>query len=150
MRDGESLIYSRGGSFVRGPDGTIADERGRVLQQAGGGDLVAAGEQVEIVSDGTVLANGMPVAAVGIFETSAPGAVEALGGSLYGVPLDAIIEAEVSSLRQGYLESANVVLSDELVAMMTASRQAESGARISQVYDQLIGQAITTFGRGTQ
>lgn len=150
MRDGETLVYSRGGSFVRGPDGVIADAQGRVLQTASGGDLAAVGERIEILSDGTVLADGMPAGAVGIFEASAPETIEALGGSLYRAPPGAIVEAEASSLRQGYLESANVVLSDELVAMMAASRQAESGARISRVYDQLIGQAITTFGRGTQ
>ena len=45
------------------------------------------------------------------------------------------------------LESSNVVLSDEMVALMANTRQAEGGAQLVRLYDQLIGQAITTFAR---
>lgn len=150
VRDGESLVYTRGGGFVRGPAGVLADAQGRVLQQAGGGDLVVGDGAIEFLSDGAVLSDELPTGQVGVFEIDEPAAIEALGGSLYRAPPGEMMQATRSSLRQGYLESSNVVLSDELVSLMTASRQAESGARIAQVYDQLIGQAITTFGRGAQ
>jgi flagellar basal-body rod protein FlgG len=44
------------------------------------------------------------------------------------------------------IEASNVSLGDEMVAMMTALRQAESGARLAQLYDDLMGRAITTLG----
>lgn len=150
LRDGETVVYSRGGSFVRGADGVLADAQGRVLQQAGGGDLVAGGDELEILADGTVLTDGLPVGIIGLFETAGASRIEALGGSLFRAAPGTMTEAAGSSVRQGFLERANVVLSDELVSLMTAARQAESGARIAQVYDQLIGQAITTFGGGAR
>jgi flagellar basal-body rod protein FlgG len=38
------------------------------------------------------------------------------------------------------------VLGDEMVTMMATVRQAEGGARLVQIYDDLIGRAISTFG----
>jgi flagellar basal-body rod protein FlgG len=45
------------------------------------------------------------------------------------------------------VEASNVSLGDEMVGMMQALRQAESGARLVQVYDDLMGRAITSFGQ---
>lgn len=147
LRDGDAFVYSRGGSFAAGKDGTVVDADGRVLQQAGGGDLIVESQAPDILGDGTVVANGLPVATVGLFEPGERAQVTALGGGLYTAPDGAMTEAAGSIVRQGQLESSNVVMSDEMIAMMTATRQAESGARLVQFYDQLIGQAITTFSR---
>lgn len=138
LRDGDRITYSRGGAFAIGPDGTLVDDSGRVLQQAGGGDLTLGGTNPQIMGDGSVIENGLPVAAIALFETDNPRAP---------FTHSAMHEATASTIRQGQLESANVVMSDEMVAMMSATRQAESGARLVQFYDQLIGQAITTFSR---
>jgi flagellar basal-body rod protein FlgG len=59
-------------------------------------------------------------------------------------------EATSVRLRQGMVEGSNVSLGSEMVTMMTAVREAESGARLLQVYDDLIGRAITTFGQGVR
>lgn len=147
LRDGQDLVYSRGGSFSRGEGGAVVDSSGRVLQQAGGGDLVLDGGAAEILGDGTVLQDGLPVAAIGLFEAGDGAGLGALGGSLFGAPAASMREAGGSVIRQGQLESSNVVMSDEMIAMMAAVRQAESGARLVQFYDQLIGQAVTTFSR---
>jgi flagellar basal-body rod protein FlgG len=50
-------------------------------------------------------------------------------------------------LRQGMLESSTVALGDEMVATMTALRQADAGGRVMQVWDDLMGRAVTTFGQ---
>jgi flagellar basal-body rod protein FlgG len=46
------------------------------------------------------------------------------------------------------VEASNVAMGEEMVTMMAALRQAENGARIVQLYDDLLGRAITTFGQG--
>ena len=51
-------------------------------------------------------------------------------------------------IRQGMVESSNVSMGDEMVTMMAAMRQAEGGARLVQVYDELMGRALTTLGGG--
>ena len=79
--------------------------------------------------------------------TTTRSSCEAVGGSLFRIPDGAAREAAGSTLRQGFLEQANVTTSDEMISMMAAIRQAESGSRLVRTYDQLIGQAITTFSR---
>ncbi|WEK46132.1 MAG: flagellar hook basal-body protein [Candidatus Andeanibacterium colombiense] len=147
VRDGDHLVFSRGGSFVRGEDGLLADATGRVLQQAGGGDIVAKGAALTILEDGTLLEDGAPTARLGLYEPNDLSALTALGGSAFAADPGAMGDAAGSQLRAGFIENSNVTMSDEMLAMMSSVRQAESGARLVQFYDELIGQAITTFSR---
>lgn len=147
LRDGERLILSRGGSFVRGEDGVLADSLGRILQQAGGGDLKLRSEAVAILDDGTVLEDNRPTARLALYEAADASTFTALGGSAFAADPVALAESEGSQVRQGFLENSNVVTSDEMIAAMASIRRAEGGGRLVQVYDQLIGQAITTFSR---
>ncbi|MCB5423843.1 flagellar hook basal-body protein [Altererythrobacter sp. CC-YST694] len=147
LREGEAYVYARGGSFALNEDGLLADPSGRLLQQAGGGDLALAGTSFGVLADGTVLEDGLPTARIGIYEAGDPAALTALGGATFAAAEPAMSEAETSQIRQGFLEKSNVTMSDEMVAMMASLRQAESGGRVMQFYDELIGQAITTFSR---
>ena len=118
-----------------------------VLQLAAGGDATVQGEKIDILGDGTMLDGGIPVGAIGIFATPEGTNTRSSGGL---VPVageaDAVDDTEFE-IRQGMLESSNVVLSDEMVALMANVRQAEGAAQLVRAYDQLIGQAITTFAR---
>lgn len=147
LRDGERLIYSRGGSFVRGEDGVLADSLGRVLQQAGGGDLTLRSDAVTILGDGTVLEDNLPTARLALYDAGNLSALTALGGSAFAADPAGMEESAGSQVRQGFLENSNVVTSDEMIAAMASIRRAEGGGRLVQIYDQLIGQAITTFSR---
>ena len=118
------------------------------MQQAnGGGDLVSSGGALEVLDDGTVLEDGLPIGQLGLWEADQASAVRAIGGTLFAIDEAALVEPAHSQVRQGFVESSNVLLSDEMVAMMAAIRQAEGGGRIVQVYDQLMGQAVQTFSR---
>jgi flagellar basal-body rod protein FlgG len=145
VRAGDQLLYTRQGQFRLGQDGTVVSAQGHVLQQAGGGDLVLQNAAVKILDDGSVLDQGRPIARVGLY------------GLVAGVTLDPVSEAHFAasgameevaepSIRQGMIESSNVAMGDEMVTMMAAMRQAESGARLVQVYDELMGRALTTLG----
>lgn len=128
LRDGDRSVTSRTGQFHRLADGRLADGRGRIVQDAGGGDVVLDRDDVRILPDGTVLDGQRPVARI---------AIGSAGGTASG-----------ASLRQGMVEASNVTLGDEMLAMMTAMREAEGGARLVQVYDELMGRALTTLGQG--
>lgn len=147
LRDGGQVVYSRGGSFRLVAGGLLADPDGRVLQNTQGGDLLVSGGELEFLEDGTVLEDSLPIGMLGLFELADAADATALGGSLYEIADDEVLPAETTQLRQRFIEQSNVVMSDEMIAMMAAVRQAEGGARILQFYDQLIGQAIQTFSR---
>jgi flagellar basal-body rod protein FlgF len=150
LRAGEEIVYSRQGQFSVAADGTVATRQGHVLQQAGGGDLVLERAAVEILEDGTVLDGARPVGRIGLYVASDPAALRPLGGSIFAGSEEAMEEAPAAAVRQGMVEASNVVLGDEMVAMMTTVRQAEGGARLVQIYDDLLGRAITTFGQGNR
>jgi flagellar basal-body rod protein FlgF len=148
LRAGEEIVYSRHGQFRRAEDGTIVNAQGYRLQQAGGGDLVLERAEVEIRADGSVIDGGATIGRIGLVAPAEASAVQPLGGSLFAIAAEALEEVAQPELRQGMVEASNVSMGDEMVTMMAAVRQAETGARIVQLYDELIGRAITTLGQG--
>jgi len=148
LRDGTDTIYSRQGQFKLAADGTVVTPQGFALQQAGGGDLVLNRASVKILADGTILDGAQPVGRVGLFAPSSAGAVQPLDGSMFRFADGTANEVSDPQLRQGMTETSNVSVGDEMVTMMASLRRAESGSRLMQTYDDLLGRAITAFGQG--
>lgn len=150
LRDGADVVYSRQGQFHLAADGTVVTAQGQVLQQAGGGDLVLDHAAVVIAADGTVTDAGQPVGKIALFAPPAGGTADPVGGSLFRMNGGAAEEVAGSQLRQGMVEASNVSIGDEMVSMMATLRQAESGAKLAQAWDDLLGRAITSFGGSGQ
>lgn len=148
LRNGDDLVYSRQGQFRLAADGTVVTPQGYALQQSGGGDLVLDGPAVKILADGTVLDGERPVGRIGLFAPSDGADVRPLDGSLFRFGGGIGEEIAEPQLRQGMIEASNVSVGDEMVTMMASLRQAETGARLVQTYDDLLGRAITAFGQG--
>lgn len=148
LRFGSKLFYTRQGHFKISPDGSVVTSQGYALQQAGGGDLFLDPGQTELLEDGTVLVDGRPAGRVALFVPRESGSLTPATGTLFRADPNSMQEGSSARLRQGMVEGSNVSLGNEMVTMMTAVREAESGARLVQVYDDLIGRAITTFGQG--
>lgn len=147
VRAGDQLLYTRQGQFRLAEDGSVVSPQGYVLQQAGGGDLVLDNAAVTILEDGTVLDQDRPVGKIGLVTPAQGVALQAVGESHFSAR-GAIDEVAEPGIRQAMVESSNVAMGDEMVAMMAAIRQAESGSRLVQVYDELMGRALTTLGGG--
>lgn len=147
LRAGGRILYSRQGQFTLSADGNLVTPQGYVLQQQGGGDLVVDNAQVAIQQDGTVLDGGRPVARIEVFAAADAASLDPVGESCFsagGAVMDPVRDPVI---RQGMVESSNVELGDEMVSMMTALRQSEGGAKLIQVYDDLIGRAISSLGQ---
>lgn len=144
-----SIAYTRTGQF-RLDSGRIVNAQGFALQTADGGDLVVPNANVTVQADGTVLDGAHPIAKIGIYQSAAGVQPQAIGGSLFAMPETMVEDVAAPQLRQGMLETSNVALADEMVSMMDALRQAESGAKLVQTYDDLMGKAISTLGQGTR
>jgi flagellar basal-body rod protein FlgF len=146
LRAGEAIVYSRQGQFRLAEDGTVVTPQGYALQQAGGGDLVLESGAVTILEDGTVTENGAPVGRIAIYAADDADALRPVGESFFAADAGGMEVSADALLRQGMTENSNVALGDEMVATMAALRQSEAGARLVQVYDELIGRALTTLG----
>jgi flagellar basal-body rod protein FlgG len=154
LPDGSSA-YTRAGALSLNADGMLATAGGlplsaRVAVPADAGNL-------RITADGHVLADvsdrtSVELGAIEIASFANPAGLEALGDNLFratgasgemslGVPG----QAGSGTLRQGYLESSNVQLVDELVALMLAQRGFEMNSKIVQAADQMLGIANSLY-----
>jgi len=151
QRSDGSVAYTRAGALAINDAGELATATGEVL--AGHINVPAGATNLQITSDGRVLAtlDGTNVTELGKLELvsfSNPAALMPIGDNLYAATTQAGElqtavpgESGMGSLRQGYLESSNVQMIDEMVALMIAQRGFEMNSRVVQVADQV--QSIT-------
>lgn len=143
LRAGDRLAPVVSTQLRRDEGGRLVDVTGRALQGAGGGDIVLSDDQVTVLKDGTMLVGGQAEARIGVF--SVDRAIEAdLGADadLQEIPE----EVEGAVLHQGMVVPSNVDLGSEMVEMTKASRIAETGARVFQIHDDLIGRLVSKLG----
>jgi flagellar basal-body rod protein FlgF len=148
VRSGETVFLTRSGQFRLDEAGRMLTPEGDVLIDATGADLLIKSPDFQILDDGKVLEDGLPVARIALVEPE-PGApdINALSGSRFSASGRDWRQSESSRVHQGMIEAANVSMPEEMIQMMDAVRRAETGAKLVQTYDTLIGQAITTFGK---
>jgi flagellar basal-body rod protein FlgF len=145
--EGENLL-TRSGQFQRTPEGRLVTAQGFALQDSAGGDLIVNAASPEILADGTVLENGLPTGRVALLGVDDMSALMIRAGGMFALPPDTeAVPDPQASVRQGMLEGSNVAMPAEMLEMMEAVRQAETGARLVQLYDTLMGRAISTFGQ---
>lgn len=148
LRDESGPLYTRNGQFSRDDDGRLLGLGGRPVQGVGGGDIVLPGSEFSITADGSVMEGDRLVARIAVMSFEAEAALAGPDG-LVSVATDAVRGMDAPVVRQGFLESSNVALGDEMIALMEAVRRAETGQRLMNVYDDLMGRAITTFGQSS-
>jgi flagellar basal-body rod protein FlgF len=144
---GGAVQYTRHGQFQRTEAGHLVNAEGAVLQQSGGGDLVLKSGNYTVVADGTVLQAGEAIGRIGIVDIADKAALTYAENGLYTAPEGMVSVMENASVIQGSLEASNVSLGTEMMTVMAALREAQTGQRLMMVYDELMGRAITTFGQ---
>ena len=86
---------------------------------------------------------------IGLYQFSNPSGLESVGSTMYketdasGVAMEetASPELKASKIRQGYLESSNVQVADEMVNLIVAQRAYEMNSKAIQASDEMLGQA---------
>lgn len=148
MPDG-TTGYTRDGSFQVDPNGQLVTNNGLVLQP---GITIPAGAQtVTIGQDGTVsisTAGQAAVQTVGQVQLANfvnPAGLEPLGQNLYaettasGTPLAGAAGTNgLGSIQQGFVETSNVNVVEELVSMIQTQRAYELNSKAIQTSDQML------------
>jgi flagellar basal-body rod protein FlgF len=145
MRTGDGLIYTRQGQLTRDRDGRLVNAQGHALQLTSGNDLIVKSSAFQVRNDGAVYENGVSVGQITVFVTHDEKALQATIGGFRAGQAE-LTRASNATVQQGMVETSNVSTGDEMVSMMEALRRAESGQRIMNVYDDLMGRVITSFG----
>lgn len=143
--EGERL--SRAGAFTPAPDGTLVTADGFAVLDAGGApiQLPAGAGQVVVATDGTLSADGQPVAAIGLWRPTDPLALRHQTGTLFSAETwEALPEGQI---RQGFLESSNVAPIQEIARMVDVQRAYEAGQKFLEREDERQRNTIQALGR---
>jgi flagellar basal body rod protein FlgG len=147
VRGEDRVFYTRHGQFRRDGEGRLVTGEGLALQSSEGGDLIVGDGDFAVAADGVVTRDGAPVARVALFDFAERGALASGAGGAFLAGEAEPVPVSAPAIRQGMLESSNVNMGDEMVAMMEAVRRAETGQRLVTTYDDLMGRALNLFGQ---
>ncbi len=132
----EGPLYTRNGTFLTNQTGQIVDTQGRIVAGEGGPITVPSGvalSQLNVSSDGSISAGGAAIGKFRVvdFEDNENKLVPA-GGNCYLMLEEGIepVAAEHIVVKQGYQESSNVKMVDELVDMIVVTRLYEANMKL--------------------
>jgi flagellar basal-body rod protein FlgF len=143
--DGDRL--TRAGAFSPSGEGVLVTPDGHPLLDAGGAPVpVPVGARsVAIAADGTMSADGEPVAQIGVWRPTDPLTLRHQAGTMFS--FEDIEPAENAVIRQGFLEDSNVEAVSEIARMITVQRAYELGQKFLDQEDQRQRNVIQTLGR---
>jgi flagellar basal-body rod protein FlgF len=145
LRSDNSLVYSRAGQFSVDKDGRLVNGQGFALQLTNGSDLIVKTSDFQVRVDGTVVEKGETLGRIAVFAASDQKQLEPIDGN-FRAGASELVESADARVQQGAFEVSNVSSGDEMVVMMESLRRAEAGQRVMNVYDDLMGRVITSFG----
>ncbi|RYH07488.1 flagellar hook-basal body complex protein [Tropicimonas sp. IMCC6043] len=142
--DGERL--TRAGQFVPGENGDLMTPDGHVVLDEGGAPIFIPPDAIglAIASDGTISAEGRPIARLGISIPADPSELKREGATLFFAAGD-LEPVEDARVLQGFLEGSNVNPVVEIARMIEVQRAYElgqsftdrEGKRLSSLIDML-------------
>lgn len=143
---GERL--TRAGAFTRDADGRVVNMDGHPLLDEGGGEIVIPFEakHVNVSADGTVSADGEPVARVGLVTVEDQTKLFREAGVLFRADT-APTPVEDGRVLQGFLEQSNVNPVAELARMVEVQRAYEYGQKLLDGEDDRIRLVVRTLGQ---
>lgn len=143
---GERL--TRAGSFTPDAGGELVSPDGYRLLDVGGAPIfVPAGAgDVALAQDGTLSADGQPVAQVGVVLPTSPETLRREGSALFATD-DGFDPVEAPVLLQGFLEGSNVSPVLEIARMIEVQRAYELGQAFLTREDERIRNVMQTLGR---
>jgi flagellar basal-body rod protein FlgF len=143
--EGERL--TRAGSFTPSAEGELVTPDGYRLLDAGGAPIFVPPDAkgLALASDGTLSADGQPLAQVGLWQPSDPLSLRHQSGTMFAA--GEIEPAEGATVLQGMLEDSNVEPVSEIARMITVQRAYELGQKFLDAEDERVRGVIQTLGR---
>ncbi|PWJ16153.1 flagellar hook-basal body complex protein [Jannaschia seohaensis] len=144
-RGGEPFL-TRAGAFVTGPDGGVTTASGEPLLDQGGAPVfVPAGTgAIHVGGDGTLSADGAPVAQIAIVRPLEPDRMERDAGTAFRA--EAGFEpVEVPRVLHGFLEASNVDPVLEIARMIAVQHAYEMGQDFMEKEDERLRSITRLF-----
>lgn len=143
---GERL--SRAGHFTPNAEGELVNPDGFRLLDAGGApvEVPPGARTINLARDGTLSADGQPVARIGLWAPADPNSLRHVSGTLFSADAPEPMEEGVTIL-QGHLEGSNTNPIAEIARMIEVQRAYELGQSLLDREDQRIRNVLQTLGR---
>ncbi len=141
------MRLTRAGAFGRDADGQMVTAEGHMLLDEGGGAIAIPFEArtIGIAADGTVSADGEPLARVGVMTVEDQTTLFRESGTLFRSEADPA-PAENARVLQGFLENSNVNPILEIARMIEVQRAYEYGQKLLDQEDARIRLVVRTLG----
>lgn len=138
---------TRAGSFTPNDAGELVNNDGQRLLDAGGAPVFVppTAGHVGLAEDGTLSADGVPVAQIGLWLPEDPLSLRHQSGTLFDA--NALVPAEGAKVFQGFLEESNVNPVSEIARMIEVQRAYELGQKFLDAEDGRARSVIETLGR---
>jgi flagellar basal body rod protein FlgG len=123
-------VYTRNGSFQRGPQGDLQTVSGLPVRSNGGKlTIPAEAAQINITKEGVVKADENEVGRLQLAEFKDPSGLQRVGSTLFEGPQGPAPAPGTYTVDQGYREGSNVKVVNEMVSMLTGMRFYEAAER---------------------
>jgi len=144
--DGERL--TRAGSFTPNEAGELVTPQGHRLLDAGAAPVFIPPDaaDVSLASDGTLSADGQPLAEIGLVLPADPADLFREAGVIFRAD-GGVVPVPENVLLQGYLEESNVEPVSEIARMIEVQRAYELGQKFLDSEDERIRSVVQTLGR---
>jgi len=144
--DGPRL--TRAGAFMPNAENILVNPEGFALLDNGEAPIFIPPNTrgIALAPDGTLSADGVPLAEVGVVLPVDEKTVTRSAGTLFQSP-DGVVPVLIPSILQGYLESSNVDPVTEMTRMIEIQRGYELGQKFLDREDERIRTVIRTLGQ---
>ena len=145
--DGDRL--TRRGHFLRSAAGDVVTPEGYQLLDGAGAAVFAPPDAraIAIAADGTLSADGQPLAQIGLWEPNDVNDLRRVGDTLFAADGGTQPMLEGGRILQGFLESSNVNAVSEITRMIEVQRAYELGQRFLDREDDRIRDVLRTLGQ---
>jgi flagellar basal-body rod protein FlgF len=146
------IRYTRNGNFTLNPQGFLTTNDGWYVLDENGRRIELPSTNFTVNADGTIVANNTRIARINIAFAANPNTLAKEGNGLFrsenGVLPSALGNPNITyTLKQGFLERANVDLNRAMTEMLSAYRAFEANQKIVQAYDKSMDKAVNEIGR---
>ncbi len=141
------LLYSRAGNLSIDPQGFLADPEGNRLMGDGGPINVGSGD-ISVSESGQVEVDNTAQANIRVVDFEDKSVLQKTESTGFMIPEGIEPAAAVNfAIRQGYLESSNVEIIQEMVDMISSFRNYEADAQAVKAQDDSLEKLMANVGR---
>lgn len=142
-------LYTRNGTFQMNTNGQLVNSQGQAVAGSGGPITIPGGlapSQLTVSEDGTITSDGVTVGKLNVVDFGEDeGKLVPAGMSCFAMPDEDVVPQAATnvSVKQGYQESSNVNMVDELVNMIMVSRLYEANMKFITAKKEAAGSLMS-------